>query len=109
MLGDEAVPHADSLLAALTKHLEVKLAFGETPSHWLPRANAALANRLLPHLSEKGERDMIVLRNEVGLRHPTGELETRQISLVVYGEALTAMLKVNFWKIRFMSFLRFAP
>lgn len=31
MLGDESVPHADSLLTALTKHLEVKLAFGETP------------------------------------------------------------------------------
>lgn len=41
MLGDEAVPHADSLLDALTKHLEVKLAFGETPSHWLRRQRGA--------------------------------------------------------------------
>lgn len=58
-------------------------------------ANAALVNRLLPRLSEKGERDMIILRNEVGLRHPTGELETRQISLVVYGDAggFSAMAK----------------
>lgn len=30
MLGDEAVPRADSVLAALAKHLEVKLAFGAT-------------------------------------------------------------------------------
>lgn len=32
MLSDELAPHAGSLLAALTKHLEVKLAFGETPA-----------------------------------------------------------------------------
>lgn len=30
MLGEEAVPRADSVLAALAKHLEVKLAFGAT-------------------------------------------------------------------------------
>lgn len=30
MLSDEAVPRADSVLAALAKHLEVKLAFGVT-------------------------------------------------------------------------------
>lgn len=29
---------------------------------------------------------MIVLRNDVGLRHPTGELETKHISMVVYGD-----------------------
>lgn len=29
---------------------------------------------------------MIVLRNEVGLRHPTGELETRHVGLVAYGQ-----------------------
>lgn len=29
---------------------------------------------------------MIVLRNDVGLRHPTGELETKHVSLVAYGE-----------------------
>lgn len=35
---------------------------------------------------DENERDMIVLRTDVGLRHPTGELETRHLSLVVYGE-----------------------
>lgn len=71
MLSDEVVPHADSALAALTKHLEVRLSF------------------------DKGERDMIVMRNDVGLRHPTGELETKHISLVVYGETngFSAMAK----------------
>lgn len=71
MLGDEAVPHADSVLAALTKHLEAKLSF------------------------DKGERDMIIMRNDVGLRHPTGELETKHISLVVYGDpdGFSAMAK----------------
>ncbi|XP_026166713.1 alpha-aminoadipic semialdehyde synthase, mitochondrial isoform X2 [Mastacembelus armatus] len=71
MLSDEPVPPAESVLAALTKHLEVKLAF------------------------DKGERDMIILRNDVGLRHPTGELETKHISLVVYGDpsGFSAMAK----------------
>uniref|UniRef100_A0A3B4XXW4 Alpha-aminoadipic semialdehyde synthase, mitochondrial n=1 Tax=Seriola lalandi dorsalis TaxID=1841481 RepID=A0A3B4XXW4_SERLL len=71
MLSDEAVPHADSVLAALAKHLEAKLSF------------------------DKGERDMIIMRNDVGLRHPTGELETKHISLVVYGDpsGFSAMAK----------------
>uniref|UniRef100_A0A8C5H9U9 Saccharopine dehydrogenase (NAD(+), L-glutamate-forming) n=1 Tax=Gouania willdenowi TaxID=441366 RepID=A0A8C5H9U9_GOUWI len=71
MLSDEPVPHADSVLAALTKHLEAKLSFG------------------------KGERDMIVLRNDVGIRHPGGELETKHISLVVHGDpkGFSAMAK----------------
>uniref|UniRef100_A0A3B3ZUY8 Uncharacterized protein n=1 Tax=Periophthalmus magnuspinnatus TaxID=409849 RepID=A0A3B3ZUY8_9GOBI len=71
MLSDEVVPHADSVLGALTKHLEAKLSFG------------------------KGERDMIVMRNDLGLRHPTGELETKHISLVVYGDpnGFSAMAK----------------
>ncbi|XP_068169200.1 alpha-aminoadipic semialdehyde synthase, mitochondrial [Antennarius striatus] len=71
MLGDEPVPHADSVLAALAKHLETKLYFN------------------------KGERDMIMLRNDVGLRHPTGELETKHITLVVYGDpnGFSAMAK----------------
>lgn len=30
MLSDEALPRADSVLATLTKHLEVKLTFGAT-------------------------------------------------------------------------------
>uniref|UniRef100_A0A3Q1JFP4 Alpha-aminoadipic semialdehyde synthase, mitochondrial n=1 Tax=Anabas testudineus TaxID=64144 RepID=A0A3Q1JFP4_ANATE len=71
MLSDESVPPADSVLAALTKHLEDKLSFG------------------------KGERDMIMMRNDIGLRHLTGELETRHISLVVYGDhnGFSAMAK----------------
>ncbi|KAM9853985.1 alpha-aminoadipic semialdehyde synthase, mitochondrial [Aulostomus maculatus] len=71
MLSEEPVPHADSVLAALTKHLEARLSFS------------------------KGEQDMIIMRNDVGLRHPTGELETKHISLVVYGEpnGFSAMAK----------------
>ncbi|XP_077424829.1 alpha-aminoadipic semialdehyde synthase, mitochondrial [Vanacampus margaritifer] len=62
LLSDDAVPHADSVLTALSKHLEAKLSYGA------------------------GERDMIVLRSDFGLRHPTGELESKRVSLVVYGE-----------------------
>lgn len=71
MLSDESVPHAESVLAALATHLEAKLSF------------------------DKGERDMIIMRNDVGLRHPTGELETKHISLVVYGDpnGFSAMAK----------------
>lgn len=38
---------------------------------------------------------MIIMRNDVGIRHPTGELETKHISLVVYGEpnGFSAMAK----------------
>ncbi|KAM6973645.1 alpha-aminoadipic semialdehyde synthase, mitochondrial [Aplochiton taeniatus] len=71
MLSEEQVPHADTVLAALAKHLEARLSFG------------------------KGERDLIVMRNDVGLRHSTGELETKHISLVVYGDpkGFSAMAK----------------
>ncbi|XP_076863437.1 alpha-aminoadipic semialdehyde synthase, mitochondrial isoform X2 [Brachyhypopomus gauderio] len=71
MLSEEPIPRADTILAALAKHLETKLSF------------------------EKGERDMIILRNDVGIRHPTGELETKHISLVVYGDpkGFSAMAK----------------
>ncbi|KAK6318484.1 hypothetical protein J4Q44_G00117750 [Coregonus suidteri] len=62
MLSKEAVPHADTMLASLAKHLEARLSF------------------------DKGERDMVIMRNDVGLRHSTGELETKHISLVVYGD-----------------------
>ncbi|XP_036374134.1 alpha-aminoadipic semialdehyde synthase, mitochondrial [Megalops cyprinoides] len=62
MLSGEPVPHAETILGAVAKHLEAKLSF------------------------EKGERDMIIMRNDVGIRHPTGELETKHISLVVYGD-----------------------
>lgn len=45
--------------------------------------------------AEKGERDLIVMRNDVGIRHSTGELETKHISLVVYGDpsGFSAMAK----------------
>lgn len=35
MLSDESVPHADSVLASLAKHLEAKLSFGETQAHFI--------------------------------------------------------------------------
>ncbi|NXC15410.1 AASS protein, partial [Corythaeola cristata] len=62
LLGDEPVPAADSLVAALAKQMELKLPFGT------------------------GERDMIVMRNEIGLRHPSGHLEDKFINMVVYGD-----------------------
>ncbi|XP_069812633.1 alpha-aminoadipic semialdehyde synthase, mitochondrial-like [Dendropsophus ebraccatus] len=62
LLSDEPVPVADSIVGALAKHLEIMLSFGP------------------------GERDMIVMRNDVGIRHPSGHLESKNISLVVYGE-----------------------
>uniref|UniRef100_A0A8C8SIC3 Alpha-aminoadipic semialdehyde synthase, mitochondrial n=1 Tax=Pelusios castaneus TaxID=367368 RepID=A0A8C8SIC3_9SAUR len=62
LLGDEPVPTADSIVGALAKHMEWKLPFGA------------------------GERDMIVMRNEIGMRHPSGHLETKFINLVVYGD-----------------------
>lgn len=62
LLGDELVPVADSIVGALAKHMEMKLPFGT------------------------GERDMIVMRSEIGLRHPSGHLEDKFIDLVVYGD-----------------------
>uniref|UniRef100_A0A8C3VBF9 Alpha-aminoadipic semialdehyde synthase, mitochondrial n=1 Tax=Catharus ustulatus TaxID=91951 RepID=A0A8C3VBF9_CATUS len=62
LLGDELVPTADSIVGALAKHMEMKLPFGT------------------------GERDMIVMRSEIGLRHPSGHLEDKFIDLVVYGD-----------------------
>uniref|UniRef100_A0A8C5A6T8 Aminoadipate-semialdehyde synthase n=1 Tax=Gadus morhua TaxID=8049 RepID=A0A8C5A6T8_GADMO len=75
MLSDDGVPRAPTVLAALTKHLEARLSYGEPPVN--------------------PSRDMIILRNDVGLRHPTGELETKHVSLVVYGEhnGFSAMAK----------------
>ncbi|KAJ8261842.1 hypothetical protein GJAV_G00159080 [Gymnothorax javanicus] len=72
MLSDEPVPHADSILGAVAKHLEAKLSF------------------------VKGERDMVILRNDVGIRHPSGELEMKQVSLVEYGDpkGYSAMAKL---------------
>ncbi|NWZ11976.1 AASS protein, partial [Agelaius phoeniceus] len=62
LLGDEPVPAADSIVGAFAKHMEMKLPFGT------------------------GERDMIVMRSEIGLRHPSGHLEDKFIDLVVYGD-----------------------
>lgn len=38
---------------------------------------------------------MIIMKNDIGIRHPTGELEMKHISLVVYGDpnGLSAMAK----------------
>lgn len=46
-------------------------------------------------ISEIGERDLIIMRNDIGIRHPTGEHEMKHISLVVYGDAngFSAMAK----------------
>ncbi|XP_058047317.1 alpha-aminoadipic semialdehyde synthase, mitochondrial isoform X1 [Ahaetulla prasina] len=62
LLGDEPVPTAHSIVDALAKHMEAKLSYGS------------------------GERDMIVMRNEIGIKHPSGHLEDKYINLVVYGD-----------------------
>ncbi|KAM4748119.1 alpha-aminoadipic semialdehyde synthase, mitochondrial [Rhinophrynus dorsalis] len=62
LLSEEPVPVAESIVGALAKHLEMMLSFGP------------------------GERDMIVMRNDIGIRHPSGHLESKNISLVVYGD-----------------------
>lgn len=38
---------------------------------------------------------MVIMRNDIGIRHPTGELEMKHVSLVVYGDAqgFSAMAK----------------
>lgn len=43
-------------------------------------------NSLHAFLLGTGERDMIVMRNEIGLRHPSGHLEDKFVDLVVYGD-----------------------
>nr|XP_006122637.2 alpha-aminoadipic semialdehyde synthase, mitochondrial [Pelodiscus sinensis] len=62
LLEDEPVPIADSIVSALAMHMELKLTFGA------------------------GERDMVIMRNEIGIKHPSGHLEDKFISLVVYGD-----------------------
>ncbi|XP_072820693.1 alpha-aminoadipic semialdehyde synthase, mitochondrial isoform X2 [Vicugna pacos] len=71
LLGDEQVPQAESLVDALSKHLAVRLSYGP------------------------GERDMIVMRDSFGIRHPSGHLESKTIDLVVYGDVngFSAMAK----------------
>ncbi|XP_061496112.1 alpha-aminoadipic semialdehyde synthase, mitochondrial isoform X1 [Rhineura floridana] len=62
LLGDEPIPIADTIVGALAKHMEAKLSYGT------------------------GECDMIIMRNEIGIRHPSGHLEDKYINLVVYGD-----------------------
>ncbi|XP_025721503.2 alpha-aminoadipic semialdehyde synthase, mitochondrial isoform X1 [Callorhinus ursinus] len=71
LLGDEQVPQAESVVDALSKHLARKLAYGP------------------------GEKDMIVMRDSFGIRHPSGHLENKTIDLVVYGDinGFSAMAK----------------
>ncbi|XP_013358748.1 PREDICTED: alpha-aminoadipic semialdehyde synthase, mitochondrial [Chinchilla lanigera] len=71
LLGDEQVPQAESIVDALSKHLALKLSYG-------PK-----------------EKDMIVMRDSFGIRHPSGHLENKTIDLVVYGDfnGFSAMAK----------------
>ncbi|XP_043944680.1 alpha-aminoadipic semialdehyde synthase, mitochondrial-like [Protopterus annectens] len=62
LLSDELVPKAHSVMDALSKLMQAKLCY------------------------DAGERDMIILRSDIGLRHQSGKLEMNHISLVVYGE-----------------------
>ncbi|KAG8524529.1 Alpha-aminoadipic semialdehyde synthase, mitochondrial, partial [Galemys pyrenaicus] len=71
LLGDEQVPRAESIVDALSKYLAMKLSYGP------------------------GEKDMIVMRDSFGIRHPSGHLENKTIDLVVYGDVngFSAMAK----------------
>ncbi|XP_019605616.2 alpha-aminoadipic semialdehyde synthase, mitochondrial isoform X5 [Rhinolophus sinicus] len=71
LLGNEQVPRAESVVDALSKHLAMKLSYGP------------------------GEKDMIVMRDSFGIRHPSGHLENKTIDLVVYGDVrgFSAMAK----------------
>ncbi|XP_072856648.2 alpha-aminoadipic semialdehyde synthase, mitochondrial [Pogona vitticeps] len=62
LLGDEPVPAAETIVGALAKHMEAKLFYGTD------------------------ERDMIVMRTEIGIKHPSGHLEDKYVNLVVYGD-----------------------
>ncbi|KFO28625.1 alpha-aminoadipic semialdehyde synthase, mitochondrial isoform X1 [Fukomys damarensis] len=71
LLGDEQVPQEESIVDALSKHLALKLSYGPE------------------------EKDMIVMRDSFGIRHPSGHLESKTIDLVVYGDfnGFSAMAK----------------
>ncbi|XP_039716908.1 alpha-aminoadipic semialdehyde synthase, mitochondrial isoform X2 [Pteropus medius] len=71
LLGNDQVPRAESVVEALSKHLATKLSYGP------------------------GEKDMIVMRDSFGIRHPSGHLESKTINLVVYGDTkgFSAMAK----------------
>ncbi|XP_048196090.1 alpha-aminoadipic semialdehyde synthase, mitochondrial [Perognathus longimembris pacificus] len=71
LLGDDQVPQAETIVDALSKHLASKLSYGPE------------------------EKDMIVMRDSFGIRHPSGHLENKTIDLVVYGDfnGFSAMAK----------------
>ncbi|XP_012875480.1 PREDICTED: alpha-aminoadipic semialdehyde synthase, mitochondrial isoform X1 [Dipodomys ordii] len=71
LLGEDQVPQAESIVDALSKHLALKLSYGPE------------------------EKDMIVMRDSFGIRHPSGHLESKTIDLVVYGDfnGFSAMAK----------------
>ncbi|XP_038636019.1 alpha-aminoadipic semialdehyde synthase, mitochondrial isoform X2 [Scyliorhinus canicula] len=71
ILEDQPVQKEQNILQTFAKHIEPKLAYAP------------------------GERDLIVLRNDVGIRHTSGQLETKHDSLVVYGDVggFSAMAK----------------
>ncbi|KAB0398173.1 hypothetical protein E2I00_000226 [Balaenoptera physalus] len=58
-----------------------------------PRAKYWINDYLV--LSSPGEKDMIVMRDNFGIRHPSGHLENKTIDLVVYGDVngFSAMAK----------------
>ncbi|KAM4873661.1 alpha-aminoadipic semialdehyde synthase, mitochondrial isoform 2-T2 [Thomomys bottae] len=71
LLGEDQVPQAESIVDALSKHLALKLSYGPE------------------------EKDMIVMRDSFGIRHPSGHLEHKTVDLVVYGDfsGFSAMAK----------------
>ncbi|XP_072408506.1 alpha-aminoadipic semialdehyde synthase, mitochondrial isoform X3 [Chiloscyllium punctatum] len=71
LFDDEPIQKEMSLLETFAKHIEPRLTYAP------------------------GERDLVVLRNSVGIRHPSGQLETKHDSLVVYGDVggFSAMAK----------------
>uniref|UniRef100_A0A667XWI9 Aminoadipate-semialdehyde synthase n=1 Tax=Myripristis murdjan TaxID=586833 RepID=A0A667XWI9_9TELE len=96
----EGFPNRDSTKYAepygiQTAHTLIRGTLLKTFLHSNVSLSLSLSPSLSLSLSESGERDMIIMRNDVGLRHPTGELETKHISLVVYGDngGFSAMAK----------------
>ncbi|XP_048404950.1 alpha-aminoadipic semialdehyde synthase, mitochondrial isoform X1 [Stegostoma tigrinum] len=71
LFEDEPVRREQSLLETFAKHIEPKLAYAP------------------------GERDLVILRNSIGIRHSSSQLETKHDSLVVYGDVggFSAMAK----------------
>uniref|UniRef100_A0A452RLK1 Aminoadipate-semialdehyde synthase n=1 Tax=Ursus americanus TaxID=9643 RepID=A0A452RLK1_URSAM len=80
-LNLEGYPNRDS-----TKYAEI---------YGIPSAHTLLRGTLRYKVSRPGERDMIVMRDSFGIRHPSGHLENKTIDLVVYGDinGFSAMAK----------------